>query len=158
MNHCPSNTQLELLHDGELADAIAAELHSHVAVCEVCAKYLAELSSMSRQLAGESGSALLPIQLQRLHCHVDKAIEQTADRGLIRMSWILSAIAAGVLVVGSVWLERLNQAPQVAPPWVGLSATGDSVVRDAETPAAQWYLADALETRSALADTDFPGR
>ena len=76
------------------------------------------------------------------------------ERGLVRWAWEVSGIAAAILLVGSIWLAQLEQAQLVpsrepangsvvVPPWIGAQASVDPVVREAPTPAAAWYLADA---------------
>jgi hypothetical protein len=89
---------------------------------------------------------LSQISRYRLHRKIDQAMEQ----GLLRFAWTMSGIAASVLLVGSAWLMKVNdsaqaQIPAEAPPWVSVSlaSSRDPVVRDAASPAAQWYLADA---------------
>jgi hypothetical protein len=62
------------------------------------------------------------------------------EGGLMRTAWMLSGLAASVLVAGSLWLANSQEAPQAAPPWVEVSAASTSLGRDT-TPAAEWYLA-----------------
>lgn len=148
MNDCPFNIQIEAFHDSELDSVQRATMAEHLRVCEECSRQLAQLQALSGLFAAESRQTLSQIAWHRLHRRVDQAME----RGLLRLEWAISAVAAGVLLVGSVWLTRANSAPQAPPPWVSVAMSPDPVVRSADTPVAEWYLADASNGRGNWSD------
>jgi anti-sigma factor RsiW len=161
MEPCEFNHRIEAYHDGELAgDANATrEVETHLATCQACAAQLAELRAMSALFASAAVAPqmkLSQIARHRLHRHVSDVM----DGGLLRLGWAMSAVAASVLLVASVWLTRLTPQKPAAvqaqatgaeteaapPPWMGVTvvAENDPDVREASTtPAAEWYLADA---------------
>ncbi|HSV15479.1 MAG TPA: zf-HC2 domain-containing protein [Tepidisphaeraceae bacterium] len=146
MNTCALNTKLDAYHDGELAGAELASFERHLAECGECSRQLAQLRAMSDLFAAAPQVKLSQIAMHRLHQRIDVG---GADQGLLRLGWTMSAIAASLLLVGSVWLTRMSNpttTPEAAPPWVGVPvvAQADPAYREiAATPAAQWYLADA---------------
>src|SRR4051812_31291191 len=145
MSDCELNQKLDAYFDGEIVGAELASFESHLRDCAQCTDALAQLRAMSRLLAGAPQPTLSQIAMHRLHREVDAAM----DRGLLRLGWAMSAIAASLLLVGSVWLTQMGnpaQAAEAAPPWVGVPvvAQADPAYREiAATPAAQWYMADA---------------
>jgi anti-sigma factor RsiW len=145
MNTCAFNTKLNAYHDGELASEERAAFEQHLSACEKCSQQLAQLRAMSDRFAAAPQVKLSQIAMHRLHRRIDAG----ADQGLLRLGWTMSAIAASLLLVASVWLTRMSNptsAPEAAPPWVGVAvvAQADPAYREiAATPAAQWYLADA---------------
>jgi anti-sigma factor RsiW len=146
MANCGFENKIEAYHDGELDASDRAVIESHVAQCDDCRRALAQLQAMSVLVATSEQPALSQISRYRLHQKVDAVME----RGLLRLAWTMSGIAASVLLLASAWLMRVNQTalvqgPSEAPPWmsVSLATSRDPVIRDAASPAAQWYLADA---------------
>jgi anti-sigma factor RsiW len=149
MNTCAFNTNLHAYHDGELAGEELALFEQHLNTCDACSQQLRQLQAMSDLFAAAPQVTLSQIAMHRLHRRIDAG----ADQGLLRLGWTMSAIAASLLLVASVWLTRMSNpttTPEAAPPWVGVPvvAQTDPAYREiAATPAAQWYLADA-STRS----------
>jgi anti-sigma factor RsiW len=145
MKNCEYEQKIEAYHDGELDADGRALVESHLALCAACAAHLNQLQAMSQLFATNELPRLSQISRHRLNRRVDAAMEQ----GLLRFAWAMSGIAASILLVGSAWLmhvdDAVQAAPAEAPPWVSVSLSNsrDPVVRDAATPAAQWYLADA---------------
>jgi anti-sigma factor RsiW len=146
MANCEFENKIEAYHDGELNASDRALVESHLPQCGDCRRALAQLQAMSTLFASSEQPRLSQMSRYRLHQKVNAAME----RGLLRFAWTMSGIAASVLLLGSAWLMRVNdnsvaQAPAEAPPWVSvaLATNRDPVVRDANSPAAQWYLADA---------------
>jgi anti-sigma factor RsiW len=146
MENCPSEQNLSAYYDGELPADEQALLARHLAWCQACARRVEQLRLMSAFVASGAPDGLSQIAFRRLHSKLDEVME----RGLVRWAWEVSGIAAAILLVGSIWLAQLAQplrepanAAVVVPPWVGAQASVDPVVRDAPTPAAAWYLADA---------------
>jgi anti-sigma factor RsiW len=149
MKDCPSNLQIEALYDGELDPAQSAQVKAHLAVCAACLVIWNELAAMSGLFAATGAQELLPIAKARLHAAIDRGVQ----RGLVRIAWAMSALAACIVLAGSVWMvhvkdvpvQQAREVPKEAPPWVTVAATGNSdpVIQQDSTPAAQWYLADA---------------
>jgi anti-sigma factor RsiW len=144
MNTCPFSEQLEAFYDGELDQSRRGEIERHLPQCPSCAAEARRLEAMSRLLASWPGPKLSQIGLYRLHSRVDQAMEE----GVLRFARLLSAIAACVLVAGSVWLVKARDdrtveiATPVAPPWADVVVASDSPTGAYSTPAAAWYLAD----------------
>ncbi|HEX4053977.1 MAG TPA: zf-HC2 domain-containing protein [Tepidisphaeraceae bacterium] len=140
---CPFNQHLEAFYDGELDEARRSEIERHLPNCPSCAAELGRLQAMSGMLASASAVKLSQIGLYRLHNRVDQAMEE----GLLRIVRVLSAVAACVLVAGSVWLMKTREdrtvemAMPVAPPWADVVEASDSPAGAYSTPAAAWYLA-----------------
>ena len=140
---CDWEPKLHAYHDGELDAAGRAAVESHLATCADCTATLHGLQSLSAVFAGAPQLKLSQISRHRLHNRLDAAME----RGLVRFAWSLSGVAAAVLLVGSFWLSHMKDPVQSAPPWVDAVVYAHPLGDSAETPAAQWYLADAT-TRS----------
>jgi anti-sigma factor RsiW len=146
MNTCALKPKLDAYHDGELRGEELASFEQHLAECSECSRQLAQLRAMSALLAAAPQVKLSQIAMHRLHRRIDAG---GADQGLLRLGWTMSAIAASLLLVGSVWLTRMSNppaTPEAAPPWVGVPvvAQADPAYREiAATPAELWYLADA---------------
>jgi anti-sigma factor RsiW len=158
MMPCPPFEEISAFSDGLLSADRQAAVQQHLADCPACAVELSRLSAMSRLLQGSLPAGISQIARRRLHDNIDAAME----RGLVRLGWSLSGVAAAVLLVGSAMLVQLggssSASAQAAPPWLGVarSAEAESVVRDARTPAAAIYLADASGTGSSSSSVDVP--
>jgi len=148
MTNCPSSEKLEAYYDDELAGEARLAIERHLSECAQCEAALARLRAISSAFGAEEPK-LSQISRHRLHLKVDQLLTEgrTIERGLARIAWMLSGMAASVLLIGSAWLARAKDAPQAAPPpWVGVASltsdTTDASARDAAaTPAAEWYLA-----------------
>jgi hypothetical protein len=100
------------------------------------------LARLTKFLASSARPRLSQIDVFRLQSNVLRR----AQGNVLRLARVLSAVAACIVVVGSIQLARSSMAtvpvPATNPPWVEVTApAGD--LRGATTPAAQWYLADA---------------
>jgi anti-sigma factor RsiW len=151
-NTHPTDQQLSAFHDGEITGDEQTVLSRHLAWCEACVRRMEELRAISSLIASNAHSGLSQIAMRRLHDKLDEVME----RGLVRWAWEVSGIAAAVLLVGSIWLAQMAEpasaATAVIPPWVGAQASVDTAVdsgaREATTPAAVWYMADARTSDS----------
>jgi len=143
MNSCPTEQKLGVWHDGQMSEAERAVVSAHLAECPACQLVAARLSAMSRLFADAPRQRLSQIARARMNRHMDAVM----DRGMLRLAWTLSGLAASVLVVCSVWLMNLKPTAATAPPppWVGVTFASDAgqAAREPATPAAEWYLADA---------------
>src|SRR5947209_16914722 len=129
MNHCEYSDRIEAYHDGEIVGDARASLESHLASCDACTAELRQLQAMSTLLSAAPQPRLSQIALHRLHNRVDAAM----DGGLRRLGWMMSGIAAGLLLVTSVWMTQIQAAPaaapaiaRAAPPWVGVSTVAET--------------------------------
>jgi anti-sigma factor RsiW len=156
MTPCPFEQHLDALLDDELSAPRQEELERHVQACPTCAAALEELRSLSGWLKSAPQPHLSQIARARLHARVDDAANEQA---LVRVAHRLAAIAACVLVAGSAWLtlvphaQHVQQTAQAAPPpWVGVTTAVAEMSTNAsperQTPAAQWYLADASRSNA----------
>jgi anti-sigma factor RsiW len=164
MTPCPTSNELSAYHDGQLPADRRDAIASHLAACSSCTLELSRLVALSQLFAQTVRPHLSQIARYRLHAAADAAME----RGLIRIGWSLSGIAASVLIVGSAWLMQAGslqqqsipqQTAETAPPWVGVARTSDAetVIQDARTPAAAIYLADAsADSQSGSSAAELP--
>jgi anti-sigma factor RsiW len=97
-----SQERLGAYYDGQLDAAGREEAERHLRACGACAERLAEWRGMSVLFAEAQGPRLSQIGLHRLHVNLDLMI----DRGLLKLVRGLSAIAASVLLVGTLWLAH----------------------------------------------------
>ena len=137
MNTCEFETRLNAYHDNELSPADRAMVEQHLNSCADCRVALAEMAEVSAVFASNVPAGLSQIGQHRLHKNVDRQLE----RGLVRLSWALSGIAAAIVVVGSIWLQQAGGNVMYLPSEsVAMVPDANS---DAATPAEQYYLADA---------------
>jgi anti-sigma factor RsiW len=140
-NDCPNEQELSAYHDGELPEFRRAAIAEHLASCSACSEVLARWASISRLFNEAPHRRLSGIASERIR----RRITQAADGGIVRLAWTLSGLAASVLVIGSLWLTRLDDNTALAspPPWLGVGDVRDvaQTQREPVTPAAEWYLA-----------------
>ncbi|MBV8780580.1 MAG: hypothetical protein JO353_04220 [Phycisphaerae bacterium] len=156
-NDHPSAETLSSFYDRQLGSRLQEIVAAHVEGCEPCGLELRRLEAMSEVLRHAEMPALSQIGRVRLHRQVDAAVN--ADSALVGFELRISGIAAAILLVGSIWLmlaggQRSSQASVTtdgAPPWVGVAVNSDAdaVVREARSPAAEVYLADASSVTDA---------
>ena len=147
MESCDFNNQIEAYHDGMLERADQVAVESHLRSCAECRRWSDDLRAMSQLFAEAPRAELLPAARRRVH----RRLEAVMDGGLVRLEWIMSGIAAAVLLCGSIWLRTSAESPaKAAPPWVSVVSLNESAPVQSEnvTPVAQWYLSQA----SARAD------
>ena len=130
MNECDPAQEISACHDGELPAPARAALEEHLRQCPDCAAELAHLRELSRLLEGLAEPEMSVQVLHRLHRVADDATQA----GIWRMARRLSAVAATVLLVCSIWTWRLSAAtgkPGEIPQWEQLA------LRQEELPAAE---------------------
>jgi anti-sigma factor RsiW len=136
---CSWNSQLSAYHDGELDASHRSDVEQHVATCAECSAYLAELRGLSGLFAAEPVARLSQIGVHRLH----RRLQAVTEQGILRLARTMSAVAACVVLAGSLWLTQLHETPQAAPPWTGIPSNVDEVaMTDSASPVAQYYLTD----------------
>ncbi|KPK84411.1 MAG: hypothetical protein AMJ81_05615 [Phycisphaerae bacterium SM23_33] len=116
MNECQRAEELNAYHDGELPPAAGAEFEEHLRQCPRCAAELAHLRELSRLLGTLAEPKLSPQVLHRLH----RGAVHASQAGIQRMAQVVSAVAASVLLVCSIWMWRLpadTGRPEEIPQW-----------------------------------------
>ncbi len=150
---CPSPEQLQRFFDDELAAPDRGRIAAHLEECSQCRAELAQLGALSAVLKQSAVPELLPIAMARLQ----QRISRVTDRSLMRLAWAMSSVAAVVLVGGLMLLQASTATAQAsstpvqgAPPWVEALSAGHPLSRNATSPAAAWYLADASSRSDEL--------
>ena len=112
MASCEHERQLSAYHDGELPAAEAAGLERHLAGCEACAAELRKLRAMSRLLSSAIEAQPVPPEaMDRWR----RSVRPGRDRVILRMTEMLSAAAAAILLVCSAMLwQQYNSAARPA--------------------------------------------
>ncbi len=140
MDGCPDKSELDAFHDGEMVEPRSSDVEKHLTQCADCRAHLAELRVLSQAMAGLDVGHLSQMGRHRLHARLDRAMES----GIVRTAWMLSGLAASILVVGSLWLSQSHEVTQAAPPWIEVSMATTPLNREVSTPATEWYLAGAF--------------
>jgi anti-sigma factor RsiW len=119
-NSCDQTQYLEAYLDGELPDAERRRVEQHIAICAACTRELARLRRLSAAFAGYRPT-LSSEALDRIH----DAVANTWDLGVIRFARRISAVAAAVVLAGSLYLTffQAEQATAV-PVWEQTAITG----------------------------------
>jgi anti-sigma factor RsiW len=133
-----SQERLGAYYDGQLDAAGREEVERHLRACGACAERLAEWRGMSTLFAEAQGPRLSQIGLHRLHVNLDLMI----DRGLLRLVRGLSAIAASVLLVGTLWL--VHSRPVTSEP-----AAASIAAKPASVVAMVLQTEESIQTASA---------
>lgn len=117
MASCENQQQLSAYHDGELPAAIEAEMENHLRQCPACREELRKLRMMSAMLASSVGNQSPPEALIRWK----RSVRPARDRTVLRMTEMLSAAAAAILLVCSTMLWQQHATPASAigqtPAW-----------------------------------------
>lgn len=133
MLECSYQTSLASYFDGQAGPERAREVESHLPNCAPCSAELKRLAQLSELLRTVRPEGIRPDELARVH----EAVEGVEDRGVIRMVFGLSAVAASILIISTAWLYDAPQAPSgpVAPvaleqPWERMASLGRPVQTD----------------------------
>jgi anti-sigma factor RsiW len=94
MEECPYIAMASAYQDGELIEPRLTEFQRHLVGCAPCAQRLTELRNFSIGLAQSAIPAMSADAIARLH----EAVESALDRGLLRIAWALSGVAAAILL------------------------------------------------------------
>jgi anti-sigma factor RsiW len=131
-NSCDQTQYLEAYLDGELPDADRQRVEQHLAICAACTRELARLRRLSAAFAGYRPT-LSADALDRLH----DAVANTWDLGVIRLARRISAVAAAVVLAGSLYLTffQAEQATAV-PVWEQTAITGVSTPQQQDAQLA----------------------
>ena len=108
---CEFGASLGAYHDGELDSSAMAGVEAHLATCEPCREELGEIVELS-VLAGRVGSAgMSSAAMRRIH----RAIDADEGYSLLRISVVLTSLAASAMIVGSVWLSEIPASRSLQP-------------------------------------------
>src|SRR5690242_333809 len=126
MAACPTIQELEAFFDGELSAARSAEIRTHLLSCAACSAELARVQAAAQLFRDAPAPRLSQISLHRLHANLETVMrgERESEQGVLRIARLLSAVAACIVVAGSLWLTHMqSSAPkqtanvQAPPPW-----------------------------------------
>ncbi len=155
---CALASRLGAFYDGELDAPAAARVQDHLRDCPACRAEVDGIRELS-QLAGMIGNEGMSVAaLRRVH----HSIEREQPYSILRIASILSGLAASVLVVGTVWLADMPDAPPPrvrvverdnSPAWEGYAVNLDryenlieshdqTLLADADSRLADWILHD----------------
>jgi anti-sigma factor RsiW len=155
MGVCEYSDQLSAYVDGELSAGRRAALEGHLLACADCDAEVSELRGMSRMLAAAVGPFLRAQAIERFHQNISELqdeqeqAERTVSR-VLRITRVLTGIAACLLVTGSVWLMRSRQQPPLESPARFVDATPSSAL----LPPAPWDVAIQPIEATSVAATD----
>lgn len=107
MESCENQRQLSAYHDGELSAALSAELENHLRQCPACREELRQLRKMSAWLA----SAIDEQAPTEAMARWKRSAQPARDRAVLRMTEMLSAAAAAILLVCSTMLWQHYSKP-----------------------------------------------
>lgn len=97
--------------DGELDPEAQARVEKHLSECPDCTREVASLRAVSDMLKNEITDELSPASLSRIH----EAIDEDADRPILRLGGVLGTIAASVLIIGAAWMMELPSPAPASP-------------------------------------------
>jgi len=141
---CEQADRLNAYYDGELPEEEARDLEAHIRVCPDCACELDRLRRLSRLVAAAHSVELASEAVERLHASVGAVRE----RIVVRFASFLTAAAAAVLLLCSVWLLQPAGTSDVysasTVPWerAAMGASVEMASADAQTQLAQWIVED----------------
>jgi anti-sigma factor RsiW len=144
MTNCNENQYLDAYVDGELPAADRERFEAHLTICAACAREVARLRQLSSLFTAYRPT--LPADaLDRLH----DAVAQTWDLGVIRLARRISAVAASVVLFGSLYLTlfQTEQATASLPVWEQSAVSGtlpatESADAEPQVQLAQWIVSD----------------
>jgi anti-sigma factor RsiW len=136
MQDCPFHSQLTAFHDGEMDSVAAGGFAGHLAGCGECRDELASMQAITGLFASLPEGRMIPLELARLHQNLDKNVaSQNSVADFLRTAGVLSALAASILVISSVWIAEIPSRPAATlSPGVVVVPASDSVM-PAQMPA-----------------------
>ena len=108
---CNEIQNLDAYADGELPADERRRVEQHLAICAACARELARLRKLSA-IIGAYRPVLSSDALERIH----NAVGQTWDVGILRIARRISAVAAAVVLAGSLYLTFFETEQATAVP------------------------------------------
>jgi anti-sigma factor RsiW len=138
---CNEHQYLEAYLDGELPEAERRRVEQHVAICDACTRELARLRRLSSLFAGYRPT-LSADALSRIH---DAVGETTWDLGIIRLARRISAVAAAVVLAGSLYLTFFQAEQATAVPVWEQAAVSRPTAADVQTADASGGTGDQAQ-------------
>lgn len=145
MSACKHSRQLNAYYDGELAPEERSVIEEHVRQCPSCARELEQLRGLSRLFAAAQIPEIPADALQRLHSGVRRVSESV----VVGTAGMLTAAAAAVLLVCSLWLGQMRATQETSEGWTETWETAALTPRlevpsstDGQMRLAQWIVAD----------------
>ena len=141
-NECPQAYKISLYHDGELPANVSEQFSRHLSACPLCSAELGHLEKLSGMFSDFAQQEMPAESRERLYGLANRA----GSGSIIRLGEVLSAIAAGILILCMVGLTQQGQASPA-----NASLTVDDVVADglassvqveSEDPLANWVVQD----------------
>lgn len=156
MGLCEYSKQLGPYLDGELDAGRRTVLEAHLRDCGDCDAELSELRGLSRLFAAAAGPFLSSQALGRFHNRIseledDQDQAERATYRVLRITRVLTGIAACLLVAGSLWLVRSRQQAPTGSP----TTLAELTPTPAPSSAAPWDVAIQTEP-AAPADSASP--
>jgi anti-sigma factor RsiW len=154
--HCNQNPiSLEAYVDGQLPAADARQVETHLAACAPCAQEVRRL----QKLSGIFSSYRPPLPagvLDRLH----ETLERSRDLGILRLARTISAMAASVVLFGSLYLAFFQSSPSSGVASAAIPVWEQTAVSEAPTDGqtanasgageqqqlAEWIVSDLSNT------------
>jgi len=117
MTSCEYQRQLSAYYDGELPAGQADDVERHLAECESCAAELEKLRGISAFISAASTTQYVPDAAMR---RWRQSVRPARDRAVLRLTQMLSAAAAAVLILCTtiLWQHYANTSrPAQAEAW-----------------------------------------
>jgi anti-sigma factor RsiW len=145
---CDQTQYLDAYADGELPPDQRVRIEQHLASCGVCARELARLRKLSAIMAAYRPT-LSADALERFH----NAIGESWDVGVLRIARRISAVAAAVVLAGSLYLTFFEaeqaaavpvweQAAVSVQPQPDAQLAGASAGGEQQVQLAEWIVSD----------------
>ena len=113
MATCEYERHLSAFHDGELPAGLAAEMERHLEACQACRDELRRLKGISSFISASVDTQYVPDEAMR---QWRGCVRPARDQTVLRMTHMLSAVAAAVLILCSavLWQHWQGRTDRVA--------------------------------------------
>ena len=142
---CDWSNRLSAYHDGELSEADAASVESHLATCQICRYELGQY----RQMALMLNRADIPELSAKALAGMKQQIDWEGNLVILRFARRMTGIAAAVLLAGTFWLVSANSSGGAAPSQVhdweaaAVSPNADAMQQNpGDVQLAEWIETD----------------
>jgi len=157
MSDCEYRSRLDAFFDGELDPPDTERIERHVESCADCAAELREMRQVGRMFDALADEPMSDAALSRVHQAVDRTeLDSDGPLSIWRVALVLTALAASVVVIGSVWMREVpgsgTRPPAVYVRGSSPAAAWEQIATSLDPtplPQTQWDSGD----RTRLADT-----